>query len=139
MSQSRRGPSSGARNKAAQQATATDDRRKHERKQSDVDIDLLVMGPDHTPVAETHGFARNISKGGMGLITAGPIPKDADLLMVFRRTRQGAPPVLFGKVCNCVQQESGWYSIGVQFRGMPAALASPEWMHRAASKLFKAA
>lgn len=123
----------------AQQTEAVEDRRKHERKPSDVDIDLLIMGDDLSPIAEVHGFARNISKGGMNLITAGSIPKDSDLLMIFRSTRQGAPPVLFAKVRNCTEQESGWYSVGVQFMGMPAALSSPEWMHQAASKLFKVA
>jgi hypothetical protein len=138
MSYARRGQPVPGRAKAAESATV-DERRKHERKQSDAEIDLLVLSADLTPIAETHGHARNISKGGVGLITAGAIPAGSDVLLVFRRAGAGAPPLLFGKVCNCVEQESGWFSVGVQFRGMPAALCSPEWMQQAARKLFKAA
>ncbi len=68
------------------------------------------------------GYARDLSKGGMSLITRSPLPLAVSVVFLVR---EGAPPLrIRSRVVRCNKIAEGFYDVGIQFLRLEAASAT---------------
>jgi hypothetical protein len=108
---------------------SADERRRFVRLVCDAEITLVEVDAQRRPGAEHHGFGRDVSQGGVGLITAKPVPVGSEVVVQFRAGTRGPLPPMFGRVANCTLKESGWWFVGVAFMRMPAVLIDAPWVN----------
>ena len=64
------------------------------------------------------GFARNLSRGGIALLTTAAVPLEERILMVSQPT--GPPLGLLCRIVRCVRVKDGLYDIGASFLELAA-------------------
>lgn len=104
----------------------SEDRRHADRAASASGVRLIVLGPDHVPVAERYCSAVDRSPIGLGVCTPGSLEPGTMVLVLI----PGEPTfdVWLACVAHCRLRPDGSRVIGLERREIPAALMTASWL-----------
>lgn len=103
-----------------------EERRNAERASESAGVRLIVLGPNHVPVAERYCSGIDRSPIGLGISTPGSLEPGTLVLVLM----PGEPTfdVWLACVAHCRLKPDGSRVIGLERREMPAALMAASWL-----------